>query len=286
MRVTLECVPCYLKQIISACKQLDLDQELKWQAMNIICDNLTSLSNTATPAYNSSIMLHQLVKELNVGDPFKAAKERSNEQADKLLKSTPIDMGEDPLYTALKLAAAGNIIDLGIIEHYNLKETLYEALNKKFAINDYPIFKAKLKKQASVLILSDNSGEIAFDKILVQELINQGCQVTYAVKGGFVLNDATYEDAKQVGMVELTRVIDNGNNFLGTILDKCSETFLEAFEQADLIISKGQANYETLEGTKEAGEKTFFLVKVKCEVVAQSLGCKLGDTVFAQNKIR
>jgi len=286
MKVTIECVPCYLKQMISAYKQLNLDQELQWQVMNTICDKLSSLSNTTTPAYNSSLILHQVVKELNMGDPFKIAKERSNEQADQLLNSTPIDLGEDPLFTALKLAAAGNIIDLGIIEHYNLQEALYEALNKELAINDYPKFKTKLKKQKSVLILADNSGEIAFDKILVQELIKQGCEVTYAVKGGFILNDATYEDAKQVGMDKLTRVIDNGNNFLGTILDKCSKAFIKAFERADLIISKGQANFETLEGTKEAGEKTFFLVKVKCEIVAKNLNCKAGDTVFVQNKLK
>lgn len=286
MRVTVECVPCYLKQVISACKQFNLKPDLQWQVMNTICDSLSNLSNKTTPAYNSSLILHRLVKEIDAGDPFRRAKEKSNEQALKLLNSIQIDYGEDPLYTALKIAVAGNIIDLGIIEHYNLKESLTEALKNEFAVNDYSKFKDILKKHTSVLIIGDNSGEIAFDKILVSELVKQGCLVTYAVKGGFVLNDATYEDAKQVGMVNLARVIDNGNNFLGTVFDECSEEFINTFEQADLVISKGQANYETLEGTKEAGDKTFFLLKAKCEVVARNLGCNLGDIVFTQNKIK
>jgi uncharacterized protein with ATP-grasp and redox domains len=110
-------------------------------------------------------------------------------------------------------------------------------------------------------------------------------EVIYGVKGGFVLNDATLDDATEAGINNLCQVVANGNNFIGTVPEKCTEEFLQVFNAADLVISKGQANYYTLEGSGLAGNKTFFLLKAKCDVIAKSLGMQKGDLVFRKNKV-
>ncbi|WP_227766418.1 damage-control phosphatase ARMT1 family protein [Zhaonella formicivorans] len=285
MRVTTTCVPCYLKQALSAFKHAGIKEEEKWEVLNQLCQLIPELSNEATPAANSSLVLHKLVQALGGEDPFRRAKEYSNRQAEKLLASLELDLGHEPVYTALKLAVAGNIIDLGIIEHYDLQESVYSALHTPFAIDHYLRFSRLLPDAKKILIIGDNSGEIVFDKILVAELNKLGLEVLYGVKSGFILNDATMLDAQQVGMDKISQVLPNGNNFLGTILEKCSEEFIDHFLTADVIIAKGQANYETLEGNVAGGKRIFFLLKAKCEIVAEHLGVELGDIVFRQNKI-
>ncbi|MDP4128257.1 MAG: ARMT1-like domain-containing protein, partial [Bacillota bacterium] len=151
---------------------------------------------------------------------------------------------------------------------------------KNFARDDYELFQQRLKDAREILILGDNSGEIAFDRLLAEQLSDFGVKVTYAVKGRPILNDATMEDAAYVGMTDRIRVISNGSGILGTILRDCSEEFKQAYEKADLVISKGQANYESLEALGKEDRRLYFLLRAKCEIVAESLGVELGEMVF------
>jgi hypothetical protein len=127
----------------------------------------------------------------------------------------------------------------------------------------------------NILFLGDNAGEIVFDKLLIEQMPMD--KISYAVKGFPIINDATMEDAIDTGMTGLVKVLDNGCDAPGTILELCSEKFQEVFRQADLVIAKGQGNYETLSGVND--KDIFFLLKVKCPVIAQDLECECGSIV-------
>ena len=287
MKVVLDCIPCYLRQVMNAAAQTESSEQDSRELMYQILPMIPELDPEGTPAENSTLILRKVNELLGIEDPFLNAKKEANEKALSLLPQLRerIQMSEDPLYTALQVSVAGNIIDLGIITDYNIEETLKESLSGTFARDDSEEFKKRLNQAREVLILGDNSGEIAFDRLLVEELRRLGGHVTFVVKGHAILNDATFEDAVEVGMDEVAEVISNGNGYLGTVVRKRSQELIEAMDRADLIISKGQANYESLESTQEAGEKTYFLLRAKCEIVARSLGVKLGNMVFAQNSI-
>jgi len=286
LREELDCIVCYLKQVASIAKHVKLEEEA---ARNLVWGTfplLPTLTPGITPAENCSLVLHRAHELLGETDPYDQAKKESNLAAMDLLPRlrARIAASPQPLYTACQVAAAGNIIDMGINPDYDIDASLREALANKFAKDDFAAFQMRLVSANRGMIIGDNSGEIAFDRLLVEQMRQAGAEVAYAVKGGPILNDATVEDAKQVGMAEVATIITNGNNFLGTVLDRCSPEFRRAFAEADLVLSKGQANYETLESVPEAGERTFFLLRVKCPIVARSLNAELGEMVLSQNR--
>lgn len=282
MNVVLDCIPCYVKQTINTLAQTDIFEE---EAREIIHQTLSlfpRLDPQGTPAENSTIILRKVNELLGIEDPFRSAKLESNELALKLLPKLEerISQSTDPLFMSLQIAVAGNIIDMGILKDIDVEGSIQEAMEKKFARDDYASFLQKLKEAQEILILGDNSGEIAFDRLLAEKLSEFGIEVTYAVKDRPILNDATMEDAAHVGMTEQIRVISNGSGFLGTILKDCSQEFKQVYKKADIIISKGQANYESLEALGKEDRRLYFLLRAKCEVVAKSLGVQLGEMVF------
>lgn len=297
MKVIAECIPCYFKQAISALNAAKASDEVKTKALYDLMKVVLEISLETNPGENSSIVMHSIIKSTGIADPFKQAKKDSNELALKLYDELEekVLAFPDSLYMAFKVSAAGNIIDMGINSDFDINAALDEATSKEFDVCDYRFFRELLDKSiksikpvkpGKLLFIGDNSGEIVFDRMLVKELLKLGLDVTYAVKGGPVLNDATMEDAEETGMTQVCRVITNGNNFLGTNEKYCSKEFLDEYHRAGLVITKGQANYESLEGTRLAGDKTFFVLRIKCESVAECAGARFGDLAFIRNKVK
>jgi len=288
MKVTAECIPCYLNQILNAMEKGGFPPAKRAEALAGLLGDVAALDRGKTPAENSSVMLHRLVQLMEGTDPFKNAKAESNEIALEYypkLRQVVLESA-DPLKQAISFAVAGNVVDLGIFVDYDLGAAVREVMDAGFEKDDYECFRDMLQNSRKILIIGDNSGEIVFDMLLAEILAQRNLEVFYGVKESFILNDATPDDARQVGMDKLCRVVTNGNNYLGTIAERCSREFIEILTNSDLIISKGQANYESLEGTRLAGEKTFFLLKAKCKVVAENLGVNYGNLVFVRNSIK
>lgn len=288
MKVTAECIPCYLNQCLNAMDKGGWPEEKRAELLVGLLPVIGSLDKGLTPAENSTFILHKVVEMMGGGDPFARAKKESNDQALQYLTGLrqAVQKAEDPLMEALRFSVAGNVVDLGIFDDYDLEGAIRDAVTMDFGINDYLAFRSGLNKAKKVMIIGDNSGEIVFDRLLVGALNNFGVEVIYGVKESFILNDATPEDARQAGLDREARVVTNGNNFLGTVGGLCSEEFLAEMQESDLVVSKGQANYESLEGTELAGDKTYFLLKAKCPVVAKHLGVEYGDIVFVKNRIQ
>jgi len=259
-----------------------VDEELRYQVLLDLLDDIKALDRLGTPAENSTVILLKVYRLINNRDPYKDIKAQSNELALGLyigLKDY-LERSGNRLFDALKIAAAGNIIDLGINKSFDLDGSLQQCLNTDFAINDYKLFQNKLAEVDDVVIVCDNAGEIVFDRLLAEELSRLGKKVSCIVKGGPILNDATMEDARQAGLDKIAAIIATGSSYLGAPLNRISAGARSALEAAGLVIAKGQANFESLEHEEIARGRIFFLLKIKCECVGQAAGAALGDMVF------
>ncbi len=243
----------------------------------------TEKEEFSVPAFSRE--LHSLLREYTRNpDPYKEVKRQSNDLALHMypdLKKRVRESG-NPFETALRLAIAGNIIDYGISDHFDIPGTLDKVLHSDFAINHSEELKQTLSKAGSVLYLGDNCGEIVFDKLFIETLKHPN--LCFAVRGAPVINDVTQEDAHYTGMDEVARIISNGHDAPSTLLEHCSSEFLEVFNKTDVIISKGQGNLEgLLENT--ADKEVFFLLMVKCDVIADILGVSKGSFVVCNQKL-
>ena len=229
-------------------------------------------------------MIHRHIREITGDpDPYRDAKKKSNHYALKMRPglSEIVERSIDPLRTALLYAIAGNVIDFGT--NGNLDESAVKSVLDNASLDPFTgrigTFRSTVEKAGSILYLTDNAGEIVFDRLLIEKLPSD--KITVSVRGGPVINDATMADAHAAGLPELVNVIDNGSDAPGTILEDCSEEFRNCFEQSDLIIAKGQGNYETLIGTES--KQIFFLLRIKCPLISKHTGIEIGTNVLIEN---
>ncbi len=204
-----------------------------------------------------------------IDDPYKEEKHISNLQALELVPKLEeiIRQSADPFVTAIRLAIAGNVIDFAVHQSFDLEATIGKALTDPFAADHTEELKSAVKKASSILYLGDNAGEIVFDKLFIRTMNHKN--VTFAVRGMPIINDATLEDAHFTGMHEVARVISNEYDAPSTLPEKSGREFREHFRKADLIISKGQGNLEGL--YKSDDKRIFFILLVKCNVIADLL---------------
>jgi len=278
MRIYLDCYPCYLNQALRASRLVGADEEQQKRVLERVLDELKDLNLGRTPP-EIGARVHEIVRdELDVEDPYREVKEHSTKEALSLLPRLEgvLDDSDDELDTAIRLSIAGNIIDFAPNHEYVLWETVERVLDQPFAIDDRDPFHQALSEAERVLYLADNAGETVFDRVLIERLDRP---VTYAVKGAPILNDATREDAEAAGIDEVAEIVSNGSRGPGTILSECSPSFRERFERAEIVIAKGQANYETL---SDAGPSVFFLLQIKCAVIGEDIGAPQGSIVLKQ----
>ncbi len=287
MRSTVDCVPCYIKQVISTLRTAGLKEEEQYSIINALYPTIAELDYTKTPAENSSIVLFEAYRLIGNNDPYKEAKAASNRLARTFYPALEriVLYSEDPLLTALKTSVAGNVIDMGINPDFDIGASISQELQRGFQRNDFEIFSEKIKNGGPLVIIGDNSGEIVFDYLLMSILKDFTKELYYVVKGGPILNDATMEDVEEIGLSLIAKIITTGNNYLGVIPEICGEELCSTIKSASVVLAKGQANYETLEGTTLAGDNTFFLLQAKCPVIAENLGVKMGDSVLVRNKV-
>jgi len=282
MKSTIDCVYCYLKQAVSYMTIQGIDEKEQHRVIYRLMDDIKEFDPEDTPALNSTKVLLKTYEMIGINDPYDQAKKSSNDMALALYPKVKeiLSDSQDRLLDALKISVAGNVIDLGISRSFDIKGSIKQSLEDGFSINHYTRFREMLAETDQLLFLGDNAGEIVFDKILVEELCALGKRVVYVVKDGPILNDSTMEDARYSSMDQLARVITTGSRYLGVNLADASEEFRREMKEASLVISKGQANFESLEDEPLAAGKTFFLLKIKCESVGAVAEAPLGDVVF------
>ena len=275
MKTYLDCYPCFLRQALSAARRAGASTEQQRGIVLETMDRLKAMPQNATPP-DMADGIHRLVRARTKNpDPYRQSKEDATRQALALLPRLRelVRAADDPLNTAVRIAIAGNIIDLGPAETYELEATLERVLEKPLSGSGLKALREALTRVDSVLYLADNAGETVFDRVFIEALSQP---VTYVVKAGPIINDATREDAIAAGLNEVAEIIDNGSNTPGTLLARCSSDFRKRFDRAALIIAKGQANYETL---SVSAAPICILLQAKCPVIAGELGVEQGAIV-------
>jgi len=284
MRIYLDCIPCFVRQSLDAARLATEDERIHERVVREVLRLAADLDiNQSPPVIGQQI--HRLIRNLVDGDdPYRKIKRRFNNLALKLYPELrkQIISSNDQLETAVRLAIAGNVIDFGVngsVNDSDLHKAINESLTADFEEVQLEHFRDAIEGAEEILYLADNAGEIVFDRLLIEQLPYE--KVTVAVKGSPVINDATMEDARLAGLPEIVEVIDNGSDGPGTILESCSESFRSRFRETDLVIAKGQGNYETLSAVDK---NMFFILKAKCPVIARDLGCEVGEMILRRSK--
>jgi uncharacterized protein with ATP-grasp and redox domains len=282
MKAFLECIACILRQTNEI---LERNIRSKKKRRKILLAVARKLSKTdihkMTPPELTKCAHDRIHRLTGIKDLYKEPKHQNNREALELypyLKKL-VARASDPLLTAIRLAIAGNIIDYGALAEFNIRKTIQEVVRKRFAVLDYKKFKEDLKKSRLLLYIGDNAGEIVFDRVLVEELI-KCTEVVFVVKSKPVLNDALREDAQMVGLDKVVRVIESGSDHAGTTVSKGTREFKRLYKKADIIIAKGQGNFETLDRERK---NIYFLLKMKCPKLAEVVGLKKGDVILKSN---
>ncbi len=271
------CLSCFKKTYQHLFEKFKI-KTVEYLSFHVFFEQCVLSHADANPPKFQSILNRRFREIIGVNDPFEKEKMESNSIALQLYKKWKPLVKKDnkPFNLALRLSIAGNIMDYGANNNFDINNTIQEVLNAPFAINDSSILESRLKKANKILFIGDNAGEIVFDKLFIESCLKNK-QVFYAVRGMPVLNDSTILDAEAVGMNKVAQIISNGNDAPSTILSECSYEFKKIYKTADLIISKGQGNLEGL--LEENNPKIFFLLMVKCLVIGELLGVEKGSFV-------
>jgi uncharacterized protein with ATP-grasp and redox domains len=280
MKTYLDCIPCFVRQALDAVRSLTDDTSIHEQIVRDILGFAVKMDLDRPPPIMGQL-IHRRIRELSgMDDPYSDIKKRFNRLALNMLPDmrSAIQKAEDPLDLALRVAIAGNVIDFGPGHGLTEQEARQEVIKavETPVLGDLAAFRRAVNGAADILYLADNAGEIVFDGLLIRQLPENS--VTMVVRGSPVINDATIEDAIEVGLDEIVEIVDNGSDAPGTILEDCSDDFLRRFEKSDLVIAKGQGNFETLENN--VNKRIFFLFKVKCPEIARRWNLELGSHVL------
>lgn len=285
MTTAVDCLPCLLRQALDTIKRLGMSVESEQLLMQQILLLLGKM-DMKLPAPIFGQHIHQLIREHSGNtDPFREIKAAGNSLAYEWFPSLQqqISAADDPLGMAIRTAIAGNIIDYGAkrqVEREDIATTLERALEMPLDEAVLSAFRQGLADARSILYLADNAGEIVFDRLLIEQLPME--KVTLVVRGAPVINDVTREDALAVGLDKLVTVIDNGCDIPGTVLDATPDDFQHRFADADIIIAKGQGNFETL---YDVSAPVYYLFVAKCEIVASLVGCAVNTPVFCSKQL-
>lgn len=281
MKATADCIPCIENFVLRTAKQVSEDDWLQRKILLETMDVLRNASYDRSPAEICYDVERAAAKMLGTADPYRSLKKKLNKlsmpvavKAEKTVQDA-----DDPLHTSLLFACAANTLDVAVLSASTPQDVIEFAKTRSFEPDNYDQLKEELETARSVLYILDNAGEIAFDKLVVQQLLDK--DVTCVVRKSPIFNDATREDAQEVSLASICSVTDPGTDALGLPLDLCSSKFKMVFDNSDVIIAKGMANFETLEGV--TSKSVYFLLVAKCPVVAGLLGVKVGGMVLLKD---
>jgi len=282
VRVNLDCIPCFQRQALQAIRFVTDDDAVHESVLREVMKRLQELRWESSPP-TIARQVHSLIRQLGGNrDPYARAKRESNDCALGLYPDLKqmVEASEDPLMAATRFAIAGNIMDFGAFQEFDLEKALHSNLKMKFAVDDYRRFRTVLRDARKVLYFADNAGEIVLDRLLIETMKDEAClkEVSLVLKGGPLINDATIEDALYVGLdgIEGIKFLKLSNGEPGTGPERISEEVRGWVDTHDLVISKGQGNYEDL----SEFHGLFFMLIAKCPLVASDLGVSPGDTVL------
>jgi uncharacterized protein with ATP-grasp and redox domains len=291
LRSAPECIPCAINQALRTARLAGVDEATMMKALKRAVEALAEEDMTRPPAVLATRAILASGEVYDQDDPYREEKIRTTQEAlhlcEEIRPRVAAEMeGMDPvarLSYAAKLAAAGNIIDFGIGQPFDIEATLKDTLENGFAVDHSDRLYDALRGDGSFLLISDNAGEIVFDRFLLDEILGMGKRVLVSVRSRGILNDAVREDVVAAGIGEPVEIVETGTGSLGLMLDEASDEFRRVFDGAGVVLSKGQANYETL---NDVGRSMFYILRIKCPVIGDGMGLPNGVSVLMHNGVR
>jgi len=279
MKISKECYLCIFTQIFNLTNRLNLDEKSSSIVLREGARKLSKYDLSFEPPLIASDVYSTISEIVKKEDLFEKEKKEAIKEA---LKFKPIlkkrlSKSRDKLFDACKIAVAGNVIDLGVSEDYDLEKEIKKIFEMSFFKNDFEEFKERVLNSKSICYLADNSGENIFDEILIETIkeVNPQIKIYYLVRGKPIINDVTIKDLEGLDIFQLAEVVDSGVDTPGFCLERANKEAKEIFYNADMVISKGMGNFECL--FDECKREVFYLFKVKCDVVARASESKKGD---------
>jgi len=276
MRTYLDCIPCFFDQALRAARMATKDEKCIKQVLDETGEMLKDIPLESTPPMTARLIYAKVAKITGCNDPYCEIKHKCTEEALTFyphLKEL-VWNSTDRLLAAIRISIAGNSIDYGPTNPIDLQKEFSSTIQQELDLSDYKSFRYTLDNANDVLYIGDNAGETVADRVLIEEIKKP---VTYAVRGAPVINDAILDDARQAGLDQVAALFSSGTNAPGAVLRTCSHEFNEKFQRAGIVIAKGQGNYEAL---SDENRTIFFLLKVKCDVLARHIGAKKGDLIL------
>ncbi|MCG8453029.1 MAG: ARMT1-like domain-containing protein [Spirochaetales bacterium] len=278
---TLDCLPCVLRQARSAAQFAQLNREEEVALLQSTFATLSTQDFSGNPVELFAQLCELFRKKTGDDDPYRGIRQRFNTSILTMESQFyhQVEQAQDSFREAVKLAVVGNIIDFAggkeiteALVHQRILDVEHEGL----ARDDCDALVQDLNEAHTLLLLGDNCGEIVFDKVFLRYVKKRWphLQVHYGVRGGAILNDSIRADAEDVGIGDWAQIIDNGDRAPGTLLHRVSPEFLQVFEAADVVMAKGQGNFESLH---DAPRKIHFLFMSKCPAVCKITGTQVGD---------
>ena len=279
-----QCIPCIVNQASNAAKLLAPgDKGLQLTIVKDVCRAVDGIDTKhSAPMFSATIQ--SIVEEhLCVANPYGRIKEKNRKTAEQYLPRVRavMDRSKDRLEFAIRAAILGNIIDLGASSKFDIELEINRITSNNIDLSMLPRFKDDVNNARLILYIGDNYEEALFDTFLLAELMPR--KVFFAVRSKPILNDITLEDARRIGIDSVCTVIESGSTIAGTDLEQSTREFLELYEQADIVIAKGQGNYETL---MDETRPIYFIFKIKCEVIAERSGYPVGHGVLLYNQYK
>ncbi|MBN2893542.1 MAG: DUF89 family protein [Bacteroidales bacterium] len=278
MKTFLDCIPCFMNQALkTSLFATDDDVKIK-KVLDEVGDMVKNIPMSYSPVQNGEIVYKKIREITGVYDPYKEIKQKSIAEAKSMYDDLKqkIEESENPLETAIRVAIAGNVIDFGVELKFNLKEDVEKILKQEFAVFDVESFKKSIENANEILYIGDNAGESVFDKLLIETI---GKKTIYAVREIPVINDVIVQDAIDSGIDEVAEIVSSGCSAPGTIIEKCNAEFKKLYNNADVVISKGQGNYE---GLSDENRQIFFMLKAKCPIIARDMNVPMGSIILKE----
>ncbi len=279
MRVGIDCYGCIINQLAGLVRQAEPTVEGQRALMREFLKQVLAADEETTPPEFAACFHREVRRRTGVADPFRREKDRSTELALALLPELTAELARrgDDFVSLLKLVIGGNIIDFGVDPKFDLARAearIREVFELPLDLTAAARLEAALDRAQSVFYMLDNCGEAVFDRLLIDRYRDK---ITVGVRGGPILNDVTRRELEPSG-IRGVRVVDTGDDAPGVSLRRSSPEFVRALTSAELVVAKGQGNYESLDRYERP---IFFLLRVKCPVVARVLNEPLGALKIA-----
>jgi uncharacterized protein with ATP-grasp and redox domains len=277
MKLDLNCITCNINQVIRTLDLIEAEDSQREEIMRAVLEYLSSADYSKCNPEIIAGTWDIITEKTGNKDPYKEIKKYYNSEVQKMsgVIEELIEKSGDKFNTALKIAVAGNLIDFAARHEFDiemLRESILNIEKVKFVIDHSKTMHERLKNAKTLLYLGDNCGEICLDKLFIKQIRKEfpDIRVYYGVRGKAVVNDVTEVDTEMVGMQEVAEIINNGDGSLGTVLDRTSGEFRKRFHEADMVICKGQGNFESLSEIERGN--VFHMFMAKCEPVSRALG--------------